>query len=105
MVEAAYKALATQRLKRSGVRWRHAGGLPQLADVFVSMASTRSGAIVMGVCDSDRADGGGRHDSPSYVDRTLREAVVNAVVHRDDEAARYEDEEIRHAQEARRRNL
>jgi len=26
VVEAACKTLATQRLKRSGMRWRHAGG-------------------------------------------------------------------------------
>ena len=30
-----------------------------------------------------RKDGGGRHDYPSYVDRALQEAIVNAVVHRD----------------------
>ena len=30
-----------------------------------------------------RKDGGGRHDYPSYADRALQEAIVNAVVHRD----------------------
>ena len=32
---------------------------------------------------ASRKDGGGRHDYPSYVDRSLQEAIVNAVVHRD----------------------
>ena len=30
-----------------------------------------------------RKDGGGRHDYPSYAERALQEAIVNAVVHRD----------------------
>ena len=30
-----------------------------------------------------RKDGGGRYDYPTYVDRALQEAIVNAVVHRD----------------------
>ncbi len=32
---------------------------------------------------ASRKDGWGRHDYPSYVDRALQEAIVNAVVHRD----------------------
>ena len=36
---------------------------------------------------SSRKDGWGRRDYPSYADRALQEAVVNAVVHRDYEAA------------------
>lgn len=32
-----------------------------------------------------RKDGGGWHDYPSYVDRTLQEASVNDIAHRDDE--------------------
>ena len=32
---------------------------------------------------ASRKDGGGRHDYPSYSDRALQEAIVNAVVHRD----------------------
>ena len=32
---------------------------------------------------ASRKDGWGRHDYPSYVDRSLQEAIVNAVVHRD----------------------
>jgi hypothetical protein len=32
---------------------------------------------------ASRKDGRGRHDYPSYVDRSLQEAIVNAVVHRD----------------------
>ena len=33
VVEAACKTLVTQRLKRSGMRWRHAGGLPPSAGI------------------------------------------------------------------------
>ena len=36
---------------------------------------------------ASRKDGWGRRDYPSYADRALQEAVVNAVVHRDYEAA------------------
>ena len=33
-----------------------------------------------------RKDGGGWHDYPSYVDRTLQEASVNDIAHRDYES-------------------
>ena len=32
VVEAACKTLVTQRMKRSGMRWRHAGGLPRVPE-------------------------------------------------------------------------